>query len=67
MEPEVAHDRGHHRVLREGPGRAQPQRRHGHDLVAVHQGAGGVHGQATVGIAVMRDAQVRTGFPHRPR
>ncbi len=58
LEAEVGHHRGHDRL---GPQRgAFPHRQgeHGEDLVPVHLLAGVVHGEAPVGVPVVRDAQV---------
>jgi len=41
------------------------QGEHGHDLVAVHLVALRVDGQAAVGVAVVRDAQVGAEFGDR--
>ncbi len=57
LEPEVGHHRRDHRV---GPQRGplpQRQRQHREDLVAVDLLTGVVHGQAPVGVPVVRDPQ----------
>ena len=58
LQAEVAHDGGHQDVVLELAGCFQGHGEDGHDLVAVHFVAFVVHGEAAVGVAVVRDAQV---------
>ncbi len=57
-EPEVGHHGGDDRVRAQRALLAHGERQHGEDLVAVDLGALVVHGQAAVGVAVVRDAEV---------
>jgi hypothetical protein len=58
VQAEVAHHRGDQRVLGELAGVPHGDGQHGHDVVAVDDPAVGVHRQAAVGVAVVRNAQV---------
>ena len=58
VEAEVAHHGGHHGVLGQRERSFSATGTDGQDLVAVHHRAGGVDGQAPVGVAVQRDAEV---------
>ena len=57
----VAHHRGHQGFFGERFLREHVQRGDGHDVVAVNQRAGFVAEQHAVGVAVVRDAEVRPG------
>ena len=58
VEAEVAHHGGHDGVVAQLAALVQRERADGQDLVAVDDLAGRVDGQAAVGVAVVRDAEV---------
>ena len=58
MQAEVAHDRGDESVVGELPTVFERDGEDSHDLIAVDDLAGSVHGKAPVGVAVVRDAEV---------
>ena len=58
LEAEVAHHGGHERVLDEPARVLERQGEDRHDLVPVDLAAGGVHGEAAVGVAVVGDPEV---------
>src|SRR6202012_2789506 len=57
-ETEIGHDRDHHGVPDQPVLLLQLGGQHGQDLVSVDHLAGGVHGQAAVGVPVVGDADV---------
>ena len=63
-EPEVAHHSGHDGVLGQAPAALHIERAYGLDHVAVDLCAVGRHEHHSVGIAVVRHANVRTAFAH---
>ncbi len=65
LEAEVGHHGGHHRVRPQRGPLPHGQREHGEDLVAVDLLAGVVHGQAAVGVTVVRDTEVRAVLDDR--
>ena len=58
MQTEVAHHGRDQRVVDQLPGLAHRDRQHGHDRVTVDDRAGRVDGEATVGVAVVREAEI---------
>ncbi len=64
VQPRVAHHRGDDRFLRQAPLRQHVPRGDRHDVVAVNHRAGFVAQQHAVGVAVVRDADVRLVLAH---
>src|SRR6202042_3070647 len=66
-ETEVGHDRDDHGVPGQAAFLLQLGRQHGQDLISVDHLPGGVDGQAAVGVAVVRDADVGSLGPDHGR
>ena len=64
-QPEVAHDGGDQGVVVQLALLLEIQCQDRHDVVAVHDGTGRVHGQAAVGVAVQCDTQVGAVLDNR--
>lgn len=65
MQTEVAHHGGDERVLEQLTRVAHGEREDREDLVAVDRLTLGVHGEAAVGVTVVRDAEVGTVLADR--